>query len=445
MPLHNQPIAQQVPELSHFPGRCCPVCPPPASPSQARSFPGSPCPKQPVERCRCIRSVQRGPGVEEGEHGCFARGLGWVLWGRGDAGARTPARPPARWGSPLPSRQAHPATGTYRAAAGCGSAPRAPTCGGQLLRPVWDGMGSGRVGPGPGRMGSARGGRPPRRPPPFAHAARCGAAPGAARGGACAPNPAASRRRRAAAGDERGGCPRSPGRVLAEGPRGEQGLHARYPVLTGWWGISAFPGLYAESLVLKEGSYRGSSPPIQSRPRQSCVPRSGCLQVLCHAWRGRAGRGSLCLGRERSYHSCLLLFFFRFSSLNAQLTRERRQHTAWMGRGLPPQLPPGRLRPSSPSRSHSGVFSPTFGSAHQGCSLAERWTWPPASFFYLSRVSQCLAVPSASSARSPVTAEPGPGGGGHPLCPFLWLKGSFQCLWHVPPVPFSVCLSHLSG
>lgn len=174
------------------------------------------------------------------------------------------------------------------------------------------------------------------------------------------------------------------------------------------------------------------------------MPHSAWLQVLCSGRSSATGgrgqgwrRGSLRLGKERSYHSCLLFGFFCFSFLNALRTPSQ-QHAAWMGRGLPPQLTPGLLRPSFPSRSRSGVFSPTFGPAHQGCSLAEKRTWPPASFLYLSRVSQCLVVPSASSARSLVTAKPGQGG--HPLCPFLWLRGSFQCLWRVPPAP-SHCVS----
>lgn len=112
----------------------------------------------------------------------------------------------------------------------------------------------------------------------------------------------------------------------------------------------------------------------------------------------------------------------------------------WMGHGLPLQLTPCLPRPRSPSRTHSGVFSPTFSPAQQGCSLAEKWTWLFASFLYLSRVSQCLAVPCASSDCSLVTAQPGSGGNHSAL--LLWLKGSFQCPWHVPPAPFSVCLSH---
>lgn len=225
MPLHNQPVAQQVPELSHFPGRCCPVCPHPASPSQARSFPGSPCPKQPGEQCRCIRSVQRGPGGVRGwKRGSTAalQGASGGCWGGGEMrAARTLARPPARWGSPLPSRQAHPATGTYRAAAGCGSAPRAPTCSWRLLRPVWDGMGwdgvgSGRTWTGANGLSS---GRPPPQPP--AAVRPCCALRGGA--GRCAGRCLRAQPRGIAAAPSggrgrEGACPRSPGRVLAQGP-----------------------------------------------------------------------------------------------------------------------------------------------------------------------------------------------------------------------------------
>lgn len=133
-----------------------------------------------------------------------------------------------------------------------------------------------------------------------------------------------------------------------------------------------------------------------------------------------------------------LLFFSKCSAYTT--TQERRQHAVWMGHGLPLQLTPCLPRPRSPSRTHSGVFSPTFSPAQQGCSLAEKWTWLFASFLYLSRVSQCLAVPCASSDCSLVTAQPGSGGNHSAL--LLWLKGSFQCPWHVPPAPFSVCLSH---
>lgn len=137
-------------------------------------------------------------------------------------------------------------------------------------------------------------------------------------------------------------------------------------------------------------------------------------------------------------------FFFCFSSLNALRTPSQQQ-AVWMGRGLPPQLTPGLLRPSFPSRSRSGVFSPTFSPAHQGCSLAEKRTWPPASFLYLSRVSQCLVVPSASSARSLVTAKPGRGGGGASTLPFSLAEREFPVSVACPACPVLTVFLSLSG
>lgn len=65
--------AQQVPELSRFPGRC--------PPAPSILIPRSELPGQPGERCRRSRLVQRGrPGLEGGD-GCFARGNGWVFRG----------------------------------------------------------------------------------------------------------------------------------------------------------------------------------------------------------------------------------------------------------------------------------------------------------------------------------------------------------------------------
>lgn len=154
---------------------------------------------------------------------------------------------------------------------------------------------------------------------------------------------------------------------------------------------------------------------LQGAPPGS-VPRSAWLQALCSAaalpWRGvgRAGAGVSVPGQGAQLPLTLSSFkVFLFKCPAHAIARERWRHAAWMCCGLPPQLTPGLLRPPFPSRPHSGVFSPTFSPAHRGCSLAEKWTWPPASFLYLSRVSQCLAVLSASSARSLVTAKLGRG------------------------------------
>ncbi|XP_063205919.1 uncharacterized protein LOC134522303 isoform X1 [Chroicocephalus ridibundus] len=99
-------------------------------------------------------------------------------------------------------------------------------------------------------------------------------------------------------------CRGSPCRVA-----GPQGLHARYPVFTGAIESPQVGGPWSP----RRGLCRGS-PPIHSSPRQSCVPHSAGLLVVCHLWRGWAGLGSLCLGREHSYHSSLLFspfFFFK--------------------------------------------------------------------------------------------------------------------------------------
>lgn len=214
--------------------------------------------------------------------------------------------------------------------------------------------------------------------------------------------------------------------------------------MQGLWSSCNVPGPEGESLVPKEGLCRRSLRTSTTTPGRALCLRCPAAGALFHSSARRWAvlwEGALCSGREQLPVDSFIFLVF-FSKLTQSCRRDDSILRGWATRFLPssPQLTSGLLRPSLPSRSYSERVYPVFSPAHQGCFLAEKRTWLPASFLYRSRVSQCLAVPSASSARSLVTAKPGCGGG-HPLCPLLWLKGSFQGLWHVPLALLSVSLS----